>query len=963
MRKFTLLVALLVCSIGFSQSSLSSVSPEDRPEHLQNAQTTQRLYENPTANNLGTTTNFSEYANLDITNQPVSNIGGVIINQTRNGGVSVYTDAATFNGDCGGTLVLEDFAGGTGAISNCGPVISSAGDGCFPAGEIVDGITIEASNATDTVEIPAGSLGGIPTINMAGAFNFIEYTTVNFTGPDDVFAVSFILYNNGDVDTDVRIFDTGGTILDTFTFNNPIQSENFVGFISPMAIGSIEIEGANGEGELVGNLEFGACVTAPMNIAYANNNSDAQLITYDVSGTAFTAIGGNSEGAGFFEAAAVIDPADNDFAFALQENGNMYSLELATGTYTLLGNIAPPAGEFWTSMDYDGTSTIYAMSSTYGGASTFSTIDPVGLSTTVVGAAGLAGAVGLAFDGAGTLFTYDIGTDSLYTVDPGTGATTLVGAIGFDAQFGQGLAYDADNDQMYMAAFNNTVFDGEWRSVDTTTGATTLIDTFNAGTLTQIAWALIPSTPVVTNDECAGATPVACGDTVVGTTADNTDTGGNAAPDEWYSFTGAGGPQIVTVSLCDGGTDYDSLLRIFDACGGTEIATNDDSCGLQSEITFLSDGTSTYYIMVEGFGSNSGNFSLAITCVDPPVNDECAGALPIACGETVVGDTNTASVDTSPECNTSITAPGVWYEFTDGSGLLSDYVVSLCDGGTDYDSKLTVYSGDCGTLVCVGDNDDTCGLQSEVAFQGDGSTTYYILVHGFGSATGNFSLNVSCTPVPPPNDLIVNSIDVDEIGFPYTDPAVSMPAATTEGGNPTGCNIDGANGVWYNFVPDGDGFATATVVSPAGATFVNFFSAPDENATESDLTLVDFNGNQCAPQTDAIIPTTAGQAYYVFVVNTGGVTDIVIEGQNLGTDDNKIEGFTYYPNPADGILNLNAIDSIDNVAIYNILGQQVLNQDIAATNAQLDIANLAQGAYIMKVVVNGETGTYKIIKR
>ncbi|MEL6811916.1 MAG: T9SS type A sorting domain-containing protein, partial [Bacteroidota bacterium] len=468
-----------------------------------------------------------------------------------------------------------------------------------------------------------------------------------------------------------------------------------------------------------------------------------------------------------------------------------------------------------------------------------------------------------------------------------------------------------------------------------------------------------------TNDECAGATPVACDDVIVGTTADNTDTGGNPAPDEWYSFTGTGSPQVVTVSLCDGGTDYDSLLRVFDACGGNEIATNDDSCGLQSELSFLSDGTSTYYIMVEGFGSNSGNFSMAITCVDPPVNDECTGALSMDCGDTVVGDTNTATVDTSPECATSITAPGVWYTFTDTSGLVTDYTLSLCDGGTDYDSKLTVYSStdNCTTLVCITDNDDTCGLQSEVQWQGDGNTTYYFLVHGFGSATGNFSLNLACTPVPPPNDLIVNSIDVDEIGVPYVDPAVAMPAATTEGGNPTGCNIDGANGVWYNFTPAGDGFATATVVSPAGATFVNFFSAPDENSSEDDLTLVDFNGNQCAPQTDAIIPTVAGQAYYVFVVNTGGITDIVIEGQNLGTDDNKIEGFTYYPNPTEGVLNLNAIDSIENVAIYNILGQQVLNQDIAATNAQLDIANLSQGTYILKVIVNGETGTYKLIKR
>jgi len=60
---------------------------------------------------------------------------------------------------------------------------------------------------------------------------------------------------------------------------------------------------------------------------------------------------------------------------------------------------------------------------------------------------------------------------------------------------------------------------------------------------------------------------------------------------------------------------------------------------------------------------------------------------------------------------------------------------------------------------------------------------------------------------------------------------------------------------------------------------------------------------------------------------------------------------------------LNSIDTIDNVAIYNILGQQVLNEDVAATSGTLDVSNLAVGAYIMKVSVNGEIGTYKIIKR
>ncbi|MBA3986769.1 MAG: hypothetical protein H0X63_09425, partial [Flavobacteriales bacterium] len=130
------------------------------------------------------------------------------------------------------------------------------------------------------------------------------------------------------------------------------------------------------------------------------------------------------------------------------------------------------------------------------------------------------------------------------------------------------------------------------------------------------------------NWECADAFELACGDVVAGTTTGATNSGGNASPDVFYSYTGSGEVELVTISLCDGGTNYDSFLRVFESCGnlsvGSEIASNDDFCGLQSQLTFESDGTSTYIIMVEGFSTSSGNFSLAITCELAPVL-ECGG--------------------------------------------------------------------------------------------------------------------------------------------------------------------------------------------------------------------------------------------------------------------------------------------------------------------------------------------------
>lgn len=486
------------------------------------------------------------------------------------------------------------------------------------------------------------------------------------------------------------------------------------------------------------------------------------------------------------------------------------------------------------------------------------------------------------------------------------------------------------------------------------------LDITGAGTVTCGA------APMPDNDMCMDATPVACGETVLGDTSDNTDTGGaNASNDEWFQFTGDGSPQLVTVSLCDGGTGFDSVISVYDACGGTQVVLNDDSCGLQSEATFTSDGTTTYYIAVEGFGTNAGAFSLAVSCNDFAENDLCENAIEVDCGASVTGSTDNATIDTDVAgamCGTTITSPGVWYAFTDSSGLAGNITATLCNG-TDFDSKISVFSGDCNALVCIDGNDDDCGLQSTVEFGSDGMSTYYILVHGFGGSTGDFTLDISCVPTPPSNDLIANSIDVDELGCPFTDSDVAFPAATTEAGNPTGCNIDGANGVWYNITPEGDGTISVSLSNPAGASFVNFFTADDENATEDDLTLVAQFDNQCLPSTSTTINVVAGQAYYVFVANTGGVSDVVFDCNLLGTTANEIEGFNFYPNPANERLTIEASQNIEFVELFNMLGQRLLQQQVNATTTQLDVSGLSTGTYLMKATSNGVTSTYKLIKR
>src|SRR5690606_2336244 len=88
------------------------------------------------------------------------------------------------------------------------------------------------------------------------------------------------------------------------------------------------------------------------------------------------------------------------------------------------------------------------------------------------------------------------------------------------------------------------------------------------------------------------------------------------------------------------------------------------------------------------------------------------------------------------------------------------------------------------------------------------------------------------------------------------------------------------------------------------------------------------------------------------------------ECEELGVSDINEFDFTYYPNPVKDVLNISAKKSIENVEIFNLAGQKVLNNAKVSNNGQVDVNSLTSGTYIFRVSLEGgQVETFKIIKK
>jgi len=185
------------------------------------------------------------------------------------------------------------------------------------------------------------------------------------------------------------------------------------------------------------------------------------------------------------------------------------------------------------------------------------------------------------------------------------------------------------------------------------------------------------------------------------------------------------------------------------------------------------------------------------------------------------------------------------------------------------------------------------------------------------------------------------------------------------------------NSNYNDFISTGildGGFRSGSLATAAGADYVDV-------ATWATAVSDDANSIEVAPffmsATDLHLDTALNTSLsdngtVVAAVTADFDCDVRTATPDMGADEftllsiNQFDlanGFKAYPNPVGNTLNVEYTNELTNVAVFNMLGQQVLTKKVTATSTQVDMSSLRAGTYLVKVEANNASKTIKVVKQ
>jgi len=372
------------------------------------------------------------------------------------------------------------------------------------------------------------------------------------------------------------------------------------------------------------------------------------------------------------------------------------------------------------------------------------------------------------------------------------------------------------------------------------------------------------------------------GSTSGGSTQSGTCGTTNAAPERIFQWT----PSVsgtATIQTCGAsGTSFDTVLymRSGSCQSGSQIACNDDTSGCAtgsnpnygSRITPTVTAGQTYFIIVDGYGGASGNFTLSVTPPAAPLPSACTNPTVIpAAGGVFTGSTSGSSTQAG-SCATTNTAPEKVFQWT--PSVSGTATIQTCStSGTNFDTVLYMRSGACQAGSQVACNNNTAGCPTANSTnQGSRITpavtagqTYFIFVDGNAGASGNFTLSVT-PPAPPPPTACSSPTVIPAEGGVFTG---STSGSSTQSG--TCATTNAAPEKVFQWTPSRSGTATIQTCGASGTSFDTVLYVRSGSCQTGSQLACNDDTSGCATGSSAnhgsrITPTvTAGQTYFIIV--------------------------------------------------------------------------------------------------
>ena len=351
-----------------------------------------------------------------------------------------------------------------------------------------------------------------------------------------------------------------------------------------------------------------------------------------------------------------------------------------------------------------------------------------------------------------------------------------------------------------------------------------------------------------------------------------------------------------------------------------------------------------------------------------PPNDTCETATTLTVGtsfeDNPVDFTTLNATQDGGGCNNGSALPvsnEVWVQTTipTEGHLVVETGPDVLTGNTNFVSGMDAWSGSsCDNLTQL----PGCGISnyslhdfSSIIIEGTPGETVYVRV--FGNFVVPFSVSAYNPPVPT-NKICENAQSLT-VGATFDDQNVDSSFLWTDN-----------NGLWFSFIapldgnvtietgPDSTGLIAAnTAIALVSGSCTNFA------LIGSDLNSGDFSFSRLN-----VTGLTPGESYFV-IVNDAFATfrapfSVSVYNETLGIDENAFNNFDYYPNPVGQTLNFDTTENIDQVKVYNLLGQEMMNlrSKDSTSITTMNFSGLSNGIYLVKISIGNQFKVIRVVK-